>query len=78
MEKRTLWKINDCQKLLEKRVSEQFVNDAVEGLGSKIEKDMKFREEREIERLFKSFKELEKRIESSNDFVNDSFNQFRN
>lgn len=38
--------------------------------------ELKFKEEREMERLFKSFWELEKRIESQNDFINENLNGF--
>ena len=75
-EKKTVWKIQDCEKLLQSRVSDKYVNDAVKAVRDKFEMDMKFWEEREMERLFKSFRELEKRIETTNDFLNDSFNSF--
>lgn len=39
--------------------------------------ELKFKEEREMERLFKSFRELEKRIESQNDFINQNLQSFR-
>jgi len=54
-EKNTIWKIQDCEKLLQSRVSEKYVNDAINGLKNKIEMELKFKEEREMERLFKSF-----------------------
>ena len=85
-EKNTLWKIKDCEKLLESRVSDQYVNDAIKTISEKLEMDvsrnnitkqMKFREEREMERLFKSFKDLEKKILTTNTFLNDSFTSFR-
>lgn len=59
-EKNTVWRIKDCEKLLETRVSDKFVDDAIFGLKNKIEMELKFKEEREMERLFKSFRELEK------------------
>ena len=60
------------------------MNDAITGLKSKIEMEvslnnqkLKFKEEREMERLFKSFWELEKRIESQNDYISENLNGFR-
>lgn len=58
-------------------VSEKYVNDAVNGLKSKIEMELKFKEEREMEWLHKSFRELEKWIESQNEFIGDNLGSFR-
>jgi hypothetical protein len=54
----TVWRIKDCEELLRSRVSDKYVNDMVKSLEDKISKQMTFSEEKEIERLEKSFKEL--------------------
>ena len=46
------------EELLRSRVSDKYVNDMVKSLEDKISKKMTFSEEKEIERLEKSFKEL--------------------
>lgn len=51
----TVWRIKDCEELLRSRVSDKFVKDMVNALEDKISKQMTFSEEKEIERLEKSF-----------------------
>jgi hypothetical protein len=40
IEKNTLWKIKDCEELLKNRVSERYVNDAIEKIQESIQLDV--------------------------------------
>lgn len=54
----TVWRIKDCEELLKSRVSDKYVNDSLKALEDKIIKQLNYNEEKGIERLEKSFKEL--------------------
>lgn len=58
----TVWRIKDCEELLRSRVSDKYVNDALRSLEDKLQKQINYGEEKGIERLEKSFKELNSRI----------------
>jgi len=58
----TVWRIKDCEELLRARVSDKYVNDALRSLEEKLQKQINYGEEKGIERLEKSFKELNSRI----------------
>jgi hypothetical protein len=58
----TLWRIKDCEELLRSRVSDKYVNDALKSLDEKINRQLGFIEEKQTERLEKSFKELGARV----------------
>jgi len=57
-----LWRIKDCENLLKTRVSDQYVDDSIKSMEEKLIKQIQFSEEKEIERLEKSFKELNLRV----------------
>jgi hypothetical protein len=62
----TLWRIKDCEELLRSRVSDKYVNDAIKTLDDKVTKHLTYSDEKHIERLEKSFKELGTRIIQTN------------
>lgn len=58
----TVWRIKDCEELLRTRVSDKFVLDAIRSIEEKINKQMIFNDDKGIERLEKSHKELNARL----------------
>jgi hypothetical protein len=46
----TLWRIQDCEKLLKVRVSDKFVNDALKSVEEKIMKILNAGDEKVVER----------------------------
>ena len=62
----TLWRIKDCEELLRSRVSDKYVNDAVKAIEEKLTKQITYTDERNLERLEKSFKELGTRVVTTN------------
>lgn len=58
----TLWRIKDCEELLRSRVSNKYVDDAIKATEDKLNKMVNYNEEKQIERLEKSFKELGLRV----------------
>lgn len=73
----TLWRIKDCEELLRSRVSDKYVNDAVKAVEDKLTKISQFQEEKQLERLEKTFKELGSRIITTNNFFNEKFEDLR-
>lgn len=58
----TLWRIKDCEELLRSRVSDKYVNDSIRALDEKLNRQIIFNDEKQVERLEKSFKELGTRL----------------
>lgn len=58
----TLWRIKDCEELLRSRVSNKYVDDAVKSVEEKVNKTLAYNEDKALERLEKSFKELGLRV----------------
>ena len=73
----TVWRIKDCEELLRVRVSDKYVNDALRSLEEKISKQLIYNDEKGVERLEKSFKELGVRIGQTNQFFNDKLDDVR-
>jgi protein tyrosine/serine phosphatase len=72
-----LWRIKECEELLRNRVSEKFVMDALHSLDEKIKNQINYNNEKNIERLEKSFKELGARVTQTNQFFNDKLDDIR-
>lgn len=58
----TLWRIKDCEELLRSRVSDKYVNDSIRALDEKLNRQISYNDEKQVERLEKSFKELGTRL----------------
>lgn len=73
----TLWRIKDCEELLRSRVSDKYVNDAITAIDDKLNKQLVYNEEKGVERLEKTFKELAQRVIQTNQFFDEKFSDFR-
>jgi SMC interacting uncharacterized protein involved in chromosome segregation len=73
----TLWRIKDCEELLRSRVSDKYVNDALKSLDEKLVKQLTQGEEKNLERLEKTFKELGGRVVQTNQFFNEKIDDVR-
>lgn len=73
----TLWRIKDCEELLRSRVSDKYVNDAIKALDEKINRQINYMDEKQVERLEKSFKELGQRVIQTNQFLNEKLDDVR-
>ncbi len=73
----TVWRIKDCEELLRARVSDKFVLDAIRSMEEKIGKQMQFIDDKGVERLEKSFKELNARVGQTNQFFTDKIDDIR-
>lgn len=73
----TLWRIKDCEELLRSRVSNKYVDDAVKSVEDKCNKTITFNDDKQLERLEKSFKELGLRNQQTNTFFNEKFDDLR-
>lgn len=62
MQGETLWRIKECEELLRNRVSEKFVMDALHSLDEKIKNQVNHVNDKGIERLEKTFKEVSARV----------------
>ena len=73
----TLWRIKECEELLRNRVSEKFVMDALHSLDEKIKNQVNHVNDKGIERLEKTFKEVSARVTQTNQFFNDKLDDVR-
>jgi hypothetical protein len=73
----TLWRIKECEELLRNRVSEKFVMDAIHSIDEKIKKQINHLDDKGIERLEKTFKEVSARVTQTNQFFNDKLDDVR-
>ena len=73
----TLWRIKECEELLRNRVSEKYVLDALHSLDEKIKSQINHNNDKNIERLEKSHKELGARVTQTNQFLNDKLDDIR-
>jgi len=76
-QKSTLWRIKDTEDLLRTRVSDQYVLDAIKTLDEKLSKDIKFADSKQIERLEKTFKETNVRLNQTNIFVTEKMDDIK-
>lgn len=72
-----MWRIKECEELLRNRVSEKYVLDALHSLDEKIKNQLNHFNDKGIERLEKSFKELNVKIGQTNQFFNDKLDDVR-
>jgi len=63
--------------LLRNRVSEKFVLDALHSLDEKVRNQMNHNNDKGIERLEKTFKEVNARVTQTNQFFNDKLDDVR-
>jgi predicted RNase H-like nuclease (RuvC/YqgF family) len=63
--------------LLKSRVSDKYVNDSNKATEDKLTKMLQFTDEKQLERLEKTFKELGVRIITTNNFFNEKFEDLR-
>lgn len=70
-EKKTLWKINECESTLLKKVTPDYVQKAIEQLESKIHNDIKNNKNQELNELKFNLETLKSKLDALNRDVND-------
>lgn len=67
MEKKTLWKIQDCEQLLGKRVSGEFVDSSLKGLEDKLKRELAKLKEESVGGVSARIEDIEDKLKAIDD-----------
>jgi hypothetical protein len=65
VEKKTLWRIQDCEEMLKKRITQEYVDDSIQGLEEKLTRDILSKIKIDGDRMEKIYDELNLKIKST-------------
>lgn len=63
LEKKTLWKISDCEKLLQQRSNEKFVETSCQGVYDRVMRDINKQKEEGIKGIQSEMQDLKAKVQ---------------